>query len=55
MTLESEFGTRRAEALAITSWYDHKRLFRLSPDLVSYVSRVADQRLSSAHPKAAAS
>ncbi len=31
---------------AVTAWYDHKRLYRLSPELIAYVSRAADQRLA---------
>ena len=29
--------------LAVTSWYDHKRLYRISPDLFSSISRAIDQ------------
>jgi hypothetical protein len=36
--------------LHITGCYDHKRLYRLSPDLIAYVSRVTDERLATAHP-----
>jgi hypothetical protein len=36
--------------LLIADWYDHKRLYRLSPDLIAYVSRVTDERLAAAHP-----
>ena len=37
--------------LVVTGWYDRKHLYRLSPELISYVSRVADERLASAGPK----
>ena len=36
--------------LLITGWYDHKHLYRLSPDLIAYISRVTDQRLAVTHP-----
>jgi YhgE/Pip-like protein len=36
--------------LLITGWYDHKRLYRLSPDLIAYISRVTDERLAVTHP-----
>jgi YhgE/Pip-like protein len=38
--------------LLITGWYDHKRLYRLSPELIAYVSRVTDERLAAVHPPA---
>ncbi len=41
--------------LFITGWYDHKRLYRLSPDLIAYVSRVTDERLAAAHSPATSS
>ena len=34
-----------AVGLAVTSWYDHKRLDRISPDLLGYVERAIDGRL----------
>ena len=37
----------------VTSWYDRKRMYRLSPELIAYVSRVTDQRLAAARPQAA--
>ncbi|MGP0030156.1 MAG: DUF3533 domain-containing protein, partial [Acidimicrobiales bacterium] len=37
--------------LLVTGWYDHKRLYRLSPDLIAYISRVTDERLAAVHPK----
>jgi YhgE/Pip-like protein len=38
--------------LLVTSWYDRKHLYRLSPELIAYVSRVTDERLAAAHPRA---
>jgi hypothetical protein len=38
--------------LLVTGWYDHKRMYRLSPELIAYVSRVADERLAAVHPRA---
>jgi hypothetical protein len=35
--------------LLVTAWHDHKRLYRLSPELIAYVSRAADQRLGETH------
>jgi YhgE/Pip-like protein len=35
--------------LLVTGWYDHKRLYRLSPELIAYVSRVTDERLGATH------
>ena len=40
--------------LLITGWYDHKRLYRLSPDLIAYISRVTDERLAAVHPPVSA-
>jgi YhgE/Pip-like protein len=40
-----------AIGLLVTAWYDHKRLYRLSPELISYVSHVADERLASTRSK----
>jgi YhgE/Pip-like protein len=37
--------------LLVTGWYDRKRLYRLSPELIAYVSRVTDERLAVEHPK----
>jgi len=31
--------------LAVTSWYDHKKLYRLAPDVFASVERAIDQRL----------
>jgi hypothetical protein len=36
--------------LVVTGWYDRKRLYRLSPELIAYVSRVTDERLATARP-----
>ncbi len=41
-----------AMGLLVTGWYDRKHLYRLSPELIAYVSRVADDRLAAAHPPA---
>jgi YhgE/Pip-like protein len=40
--------------LLVTGWYDRKRMYRLSPELIAYVSRATDERLASVHPKATA-
>ena len=32
------------------SWYDHKGLYRRSPELITFVSRVADERAASSQP-----
>ena len=40
-----------AIGLLVTGWYDRKHLYRLSPELISYVSRVTDERLASARPE----
>jgi YhgE/Pip-like protein len=37
--------------LLVTGWYDRKRLYRLSPELIGYVSRVTEQRLATTHPQ----
>jgi hypothetical protein len=37
--------------LLVTSWYDYKRLYRLSPELIAYISEVTDKRLAMAHPR----
>ena len=44
LVLASELLVAVVAGLAITSWYDHKGLYRLSPDLITFVSRVADER-----------
>ncbi len=36
--------------IAITSWYDRRGLYRLSPELIAYISRAADERLASPQP-----
>ena len=28
---------------AVTAWYDHRKLYRISPDLFSYVSEAIDE------------
>jgi uncharacterized phage infection (PIP) family protein YhgE len=33
-----------AVGLMVTAWYDHKRLYRLAPDLLAYVEQVVDRR-----------
>ena len=33
-----------AVGLIVTAWYDHKRLYRLEPDLLAYVEQVVDRR-----------
>jgi Protein of unknown function (DUF3533) len=38
--------------LLVTGWYDRKHLYRLSPELIAYVSRVTDERLAAVHPPA---
>ena len=38
-----EFAFWALVGLAVTSWYDHKRLYRISPDLFSSISRAIDQ------------
>ena len=37
--------------LLVTGWYDRKRMYRLSPELVAYVSRVTDERLAAVRPQ----
>ncbi len=33
-----------AVGLIVTAWYDHKRLYRLEPDLLAYVEQAVDRR-----------
>jgi YhgE/Pip-like protein len=33
-----------AVGLIVTAWYDHKRLYRLAPDLLAYVEQAVDRR-----------
>jgi YhgE/Pip-like protein len=32
--------------LAVTSWYDHKKLYRISPEIIGFVSRTISQRVA---------
>jgi YhgE/Pip-like protein len=50
IVLGSEALVAVVAGLAITSRYDHKGLYRLSPDLITFVSRVADERQASQQP-----
>jgi YhgE/Pip-like protein len=52
IVLSFEIVAAVVAGLLITGWYDHKRLYRLSPDLIAYVSRVTDERLAATHPPA---
>jgi hypothetical protein len=31
--------------LAVTSWYDRRKLYRMTPDLFAYVQEAIDQRV----------
>jgi hypothetical protein len=53
VVLSLEIAAAVIIGLLVTGWYDHKRLYRLSPELISYISRATDQRLASVHPEAA--
>ena len=45
--LAAELLIVAAAGLGATTWYDRRKLYRLSPDLIAYASRAVDQRLSS--------
>jgi Protein of unknown function (DUF3533) len=53
VVLASEVVLATAIGLAVTGWYDHRRLFRLPPELIAFVSRVVDERLASSPPEGA--
>ena len=51
VVLSLEIAAAVVVGLVVTSWYDRKHLYRLSPDLIGYVSRVTEERLAAAHPQ----
>jgi hypothetical protein len=42
--IAAELGFWLAVGLIVTAWYDHKRLYRLAPDLLAYVEEAIDRR-----------
>jgi YhgE/Pip-like protein len=44
IVLAAELVFWLAVGLAVTAWYDHKRLYRLEPDLLAYIEQVVDRR-----------
>lgn len=52
LVLAGEIVVMVGIGLVVTAWYDRRHLYRLSPELIAYVSRVADERLGSTRPEA---
>jgi hypothetical protein len=44
IVLAAELVFWLAVGLIVTAWYDHKRLYRLEPDLLAYVEQAVDRR-----------
>ncbi len=44
VVLAAELVFWLAVGLIVTTWYDHKRLYRLAPDLLAYVEQAVDRR-----------
>jgi YhgE/Pip-like protein len=44
IVLAAELVFWLAVGLIVTAWYDHKRLYRLAPDLLAYVEQAVDRR-----------
>jgi hypothetical protein len=50
VVLATELLAAVVVGLANTIWYDRRGLYRLSPEMIAYVGRVAEERLSSREP-----
>jgi YhgE/Pip-like protein len=50
VVLAAELLAAVVVGVVITTWYDRRGLYRLSPEMIAYVGRVADARLASAPP-----
>jgi hypothetical protein len=48
IVLAIELAFWAAVGFAVTSWYDHRKLYRLSPDVLEVVHRAIDERLAPA-------
>ncbi len=53
IVLGAELAFWLAIGLIVTAWYDHKRLYRLEPDLLAYVEQAVDRRPRERPEKAA--